>query len=195
MNIFILSTDPVEAAQMQCDKHVPKMLVESGQMLSTAHRVLDGHLTRRPSKSGKTMVKYWDLYEGADDLEAELLYYKAVHVGHPCTVWSMESDSNYRWHWEHMKALSEEYTYRYGKSHKTERELLWQIQTPPRNIPKGPMTQFRLAMLANPECIFPDDPVRSYRAFYQTKQYRFKMVWSKRSVPEWFQYADLHAAQ
>tara|TARA_Y100000114_G_C11740200_1_gene318496 strand:+ start:443 stop:1024 length:582 start_codon:yes stop_codon:yes gene_type:complete len=193
MNIFILSLDPVEAAQMQCDKHVPKMLVESGQMLSTAHRVLDGKLTRKPSKSGKTMVKYWDLYEGADDLEAELLYYKAVHVGHPCTVWSMESDSNYRWHWEHMKALADEYTYRYGKFHKTERELLWQIQSPPRNIPKGPMTPFKLAMKANPECMF-DDPVKSYRAFYQTKQYRFKMVWTKRSVPEWFQYADLHAA-
>ena len=47
MNLFILSTDPVEAAQMQCDKHVPKMLVESGQMLSTVHRVLDGKLTKR----------------------------------------------------------------------------------------------------------------------------------------------------
>lgn len=193
MNIFILSLDPVEAAQMQCDKHVPKMLVESGQMLSTTHRVLDGKLTRRPSKSGKTMVKYWDLYEGADDLEAELLYYKAVHVGHPCTKWTMESDSNYRWHWEHMKALANEYTYRYGKIHKTERELLWQIQSPPRNIPKGPMTDFKLAMKANPECMF-DDPVKSYRAFYQTKQYRFPMVWTKRPVPEWFQYADVHAA-
>lgn len=83
MNLFILSTDPVIAAQMQCDKHVPKMIVESGQMLSTAHRVLDGLLTKRPSKSGKTMVKYWDLYEGQDDLEAEHTYYKAVHVGHP----------------------------------------------------------------------------------------------------------------
>ena len=193
MNIFILSLDPVEAAQMQCDKHVPKMLVESGQMLSTTHRVLDGKLTRRPSKSGKTMVKYWDLYEGADDLEAELLYYKAVHVGHPCTKWTMESDENYRWHWEHMKALANEYTYRYGKIHKTERELLWQIQSPPRNIPKGPMTDFKLAMKANPECMF-DDPVKSYRAFYQTKQYRFPMVWTKRPVPEWFQYADVHAA-
>ena len=193
MNIFILSLDPVEAAQMQCDKQVPKMHVESGQMLSTTHRVLDGKLTRRPTKSGKTMVKYWDLYEGADDLEAELLYYKAVHVGHPCTKWTMESDSNYRWHWEHMKALANEYTYRYGKIHKTERELLWQIQSPPRNIPKGPMTDFKLAMKANPECMF-DDPVKSYRAFYQTKQYRFPMVWTKRPVPEWFQYADVHAA-
>jgi len=56
MNLFILHEDPVIAAQMQCDKHIPKMVVESGQMLSTAHRVLDGILDRRPSKSGKTNV-------------------------------------------------------------------------------------------------------------------------------------------
>lgn len=35
MNIFILSDDPQEAAQMQCDKHVVKMVLESAQILST----------------------------------------------------------------------------------------------------------------------------------------------------------------
>ena len=33
MNIFVLHKDPVVAAQMQCDKHVVKMLLESAQML------------------------------------------------------------------------------------------------------------------------------------------------------------------
>ena len=42
MNIFYLDRDPVIAAQMMCDKHVVKMILESAQMLSTAHRVLDG---------------------------------------------------------------------------------------------------------------------------------------------------------
>ena len=42
MNIFILDKNPITAAQMLCDRHVPKMIVESGQMLSTAHRLLDG---------------------------------------------------------------------------------------------------------------------------------------------------------
>lgn len=36
MNIFILDTDPVLAAQMQCDKHVVKMIVESAQLLCNA---------------------------------------------------------------------------------------------------------------------------------------------------------------
>ena len=187
MNIFILHEDPVIAAQMQCDKHVPKMVVESAQMLSTAHRVLDGLLVRKRSVSGKTMVKYWDLFEGADDLEAEMIYYKAVHVGHPCTQWTMEADSNYRWHYDHFIALCQEFTYRYGKEHMTAVRLGSALYSTPRNIPKGPMTPFRLAMSSNPECIFEDDPVKSYRSFYHTKQERFKMAWAKgRSQPDWF---------
>ena len=57
MNIFILNDDPVIAAQEQCDKHIPKMVVESAQMLSTTHRMIDGIETKVPSKSGKRMVK------------------------------------------------------------------------------------------------------------------------------------------
>ena len=42
MNIFYLSEDPLEAAQMMVDRHVVKMILESAQLLSTAHRILDG---------------------------------------------------------------------------------------------------------------------------------------------------------
>lgn len=37
MNIFVLSNDPIQAAQMQCNKHVVKMILESAQLLCTAH--------------------------------------------------------------------------------------------------------------------------------------------------------------
>ena len=42
MNIFFLNPDPKISAQMLCDKHIPKMLLESCQMLSTAVRELRG---------------------------------------------------------------------------------------------------------------------------------------------------------
>jgi|SRR6056300_649111 len=196
MNIFVLDSDPVIAAQMMCDKHIPKMIVESGQMLSTTHRMLDGKLTKKPSKSGKTMVKYWDLYEGSDDLEAELLYYKAVHTAHPCTVWSMQSSDNYRWHWEHMRALCDEYTYRYNKMHKTHRELLYAIEALPRNIPKGGLTPFAQAMKQYPECIVPGNAVQAYQNYYHAAKPFAK--WERgRAAPNWwkgYQGASLHAA-
>jgi hypothetical protein len=162
------------------------MIVESAQMLSTAHRMLDGRMVKRPSKSGKTWVKYY--LHPNEHMETNL--YKAVHFGHPCTVWTMESNMNYKWHYEHFKALLQEYTYRYNKVHKSS-ELLPILKKIPVNIPKtSNLTPFKLAMGSNPECML-ENPVESYRAFYQTKQKRFKMVWSKRSVPNWFNQLEL----
>lgn len=181
MNIFVLSDNPVEAAQLQCNAHVIKMIVESAQMLSTVHRMLDGVLKRAPSKSGKTMSKHWTL---PDNRESVL--YKAVHMAHPCTVWTMASDMNYNWHYAHFVALCDEYTHRYGKVHATDTLLRKALAVMPSNIKYGDLTPFALAMKANPECMHPDDPVRSYREFYQTKQDRFKMAWTNRNVPEWF---------
>lgn len=182
MNLFVLSECPVEAAQLQCDKHVSKMCVESAQMLSTAHRMLDGHVEKRPSKSGKSMVNYWV----HSDPVMETTLYKAVHYHHPCTVWTIQTSANYEWHYQHFAALAQEFTYRYEKQHRSYVLLKDVLKNPPKNIPIGAQSDWALAMKANPECIFEGDAVRSYRAFYQTKQDRFKMVWSKRPVPDWF---------
>ena len=184
MNVFVLHRDPVFAAQMQCDKHVVKMIVESAQMLSTAHRMLDGNPTKRPSQSGKRMVPYYTLPDWR-----EQTFYKAVHFHHPCTVWTMRNNENYFWHWLHFEALCKEYTFRYGKVHKSETLLLEALYTPPINIPKGDISKWPLAMGAAPECKT-DDVVESYRAFYHTKQSRFKMAWTKRSIPDWFTYKE-----
>ena len=193
MNIFILDENPIKAAQLQCDKHVVKMIVESGQMLSTAHRMLDGYTEKRPSKSGKRMVNYWV----HPDSNLENTLYKAVHHYHPCTTWTMKSIGNYTWHYDHFLALCIEYQYRYNKTHSTQTLLEDILLIPPKNIPIGGLTPFALAMTHEPQCIHEGEPVRSYHEYYQTKQDRFKMVWTKRNVPEWFkgkEYADIYAA-
>ena len=183
MNIFILSECPIEAAQLQCDKHAAgKMVVESAQMLSTAHRMIDGHSEKRPSKSGKRLVSHYI----HPDTELDNVLYKAVHHYHPCIVWTMQTSANYKWHYQHFIALAQEFTYRYGKQHRSHILLKDVLRNPPKNISDGPLTDWPLAMGSNPECMFPEDPVKSYRLFYQTKQERFKMVWSKRPIPEWF---------
>ncbi len=182
MNIFILDEDPRIAASMHCDKHVPKMVLESAQMLSTAHRMLDGVETKRRSRSGKTMSKYFML---SDVREHHL--YNAVHFNHPCSVWTRESTQNYLWHYELFIALCDEYTKRYGKLHLTDRSLREYLKPTPNNIPDIDMTPFRLAMKSNPECMNESAPVESYRKFYMTKQQRFKMEWKNAQTPYWFQ--------
>lgn len=179
MNIFILNNDPVLAAQEQCDKHVVKMIVESAQMLSTVHRMLDGTMERRPSKSG-AMLQYWKLHDDREDI-----VYKACHFNHPSTIWTRESKANYDWHYKHFIGLCDEYTYRYGKVHSTDTKLRKHLVNSPNNIPMKGMTPFKLAMGSNPECMF-EDAVKSYRAFYHTKQAKFNMAWTKRPQPKWF---------
>ena len=129
MNLFILDRNPVVAAQDQCDKHVVKMIVESAQMLSTVHRMLDGNETRRRSVSGKTMTKYYELPDDREDV-----LYKACHFNHPCTIWTRESCCNYTWHYKHFAALCDEYTYRYDKIHSTDTKLRKALSILPNNI-------------------------------------------------------------
>jgi len=197
MNIFVLDTSPVLAAQYQCDKHVVKMIVESAQMLSTAHRLLDGKMSvvRRPVKTKIVFndheyspidhyrkVRVWKL----DDKNLDKALYAVAHPGHPSTKWTMESLGNYLWHYQHFCALCDEYTHRYGKTHATDTKLRFILDQAPANIRDGEMTSFKLAMMSNPECMDSSDPVGSYRKFYQTKQGRFKMVWTNRDRPDWF---------
>ena len=46
MNIFYLDYDTKKCAEMHVDKHCVKMILEYAQLLSTAHRVLDGQIGR-----------------------------------------------------------------------------------------------------------------------------------------------------
>ena len=103
MNIFYLSRNPVEAAKMQCDKHVVKMILETAQLLSTAHAELDG----------------------------ASVAYKPTHKNHPSAVWVRSSLQHYVWTVVHLEALGSEYERRYQKVHKTIREHLKSLKRPP----------------------------------------------------------------
>ena len=178
MNIFILSEDPVLAAQQQCDQHIVKMPLESAQMLSTVHRLLDGVETKKPSKSGKRILPYWELSGNLEEL-----VYKAAHVKHPCTIWSMLSSDNYDWHYKHFIALCDEFKLRYGKEHLSYTKLADFLKNKPKNMPKGKMTPFAQAMFD--DCKGPD-PVIAYKSFYNKYKRKFA-TWNRgRQQPTWW---------
>ena len=180
MNIFILDKSPVKAAQMLCDRHVPKMIIESAQMLSTIHRMLDGTPERRRSKSGKTMQQYYSFGDERDEM-----YYLAVHKYHPCTTWTGKTDSNYKWHYEHFVAMSDEFEYRRGKKHATYVKLGKFLEKTPINIPVGGLTEFAQAMSHYPDCMVPGDAVQAYRNYYHTAKSFAKWDWG-RPAPDWW---------
>ena len=160
MNIFAVHEDPRLAALQLPDKLVPKMIVESAQMLSTAHRLLDGKPEKRKSRSGKTIQTYYAFGDIRDHL-----YYAAVHKNHPCTVWTMESKQNYDWHYGHFVSMAREFEYRRNKKHVTFEKLGKILAAPPENIPHIGLTEFAQAMNHYPDCKVPGDAVQAYRNF------------------------------
>ena len=156
MNIFILHKNPHIAAQMACDRHVVKMIVESAQMMATIHH-------------------------GA----GSVVRYKPTHPHHPCTIWAGSTAHNYAWLLAHAKALCKEYSYRYGRVHKTEQYIYGELHRLPPNIAlDAGQTPFAQTM---PDECKNDDPVIAYRQFYLKHKAAFA-TWKVRETPLWFQY-------
>lgn len=184
MNIFVLDRDPDKAARLMCDKHVVKMVTETAQLLSTAHRVLDGKETIKPSVSGKRMVKYYDLFEGQDDLEMEMALYKANHINHPCSVWCRETSANYDWLYQHFVALCDEYHKRYGRYHASDLKLLQPLRNKPRNIKHAGLTEFPQAM---PDDCKQKDVALAYQSYYNKYKSAFAKWTKLDNTPSWFE--------
>ena len=182
MNIFYLDKDPIKAAQMCCDKHVCKMIIESAQMLSTAHRLLDGEEYLDKTKNGRK-IKRWRLKSKNE----EAIIYKASHVKHPSTVWVMASAYNYRWLYNHMLELNEEFKKRYNhkEDHMTIRKLKDILNHPPKNISLGTIGTDPTPAMPD-ECKIPGDVVGSYRKYYIMKKQEFATWKAPSVIPEWY---------
>jgi hypothetical protein len=155
MNIFMLDFDVKKCAQYHVDKHVVKMILETAQLLCGVHHVSESRY---------------------------IIPYKLSHKNHPCSIWARKSLPNYLYLCELGLELCEEYTYRYGKRHKSQDVIEWCLIHKP-NIPDIGFTEPAKAM--------PDEykvgysVVQSYRNYYINDKFRFAK-WTKRSVPEWF---------
>jgi hypothetical protein len=156
MNIFVLDKDPKLCSQYHCDKHVVKMILETAQLLCSVH-----HMTPQVTPQ---------------------VPYKLSHKNHPCSIWVRECMENYIWLCDLGMELSKEYTYRYGKTHKSQQVIEWCIVNLPRLRENGDITPFALAM---PEEYKVNCPVESYRNYYKGAKISFAN-WKNREIPEWF---------
>jgi hypothetical protein len=179
MNIFALDQDPKQAAEWMVDKHIVKMVLESAQLLSTAHRILDGTMYIDASGLARPhgrKVKRWRLPD-----EREQVLYSATHINHPSAVWCRETSDNYKWLYRHFLALCMEYNYRYGKIHKC-MDMCDHLCSYPRYIKLGDLTPVTPAM--PDEYKVPNDHVESYRNYYRIAKERMHK-WTKREKPAW----------
>ena len=156
MNIFFLDEDVKKCAQYHVDKHVVKMILETAQLLCGVH-----HVTAHDSAH---------------------VPYKLSHKNHPCSIWCRESLSNYLYLCELGLELSKEYTYRYGKRHKSQDVIEWCLINKP-NIPDIEFTEPAKAM---PDEYKVKSVVESYRNYYIGAKSGFA-IWKNREKPFWFE--------
>jgi hypothetical protein len=147
MNIFYLDRDPIKAAQVQYNKHVVKMILESAQMLCTAHH------------------HYAELLSQDDSY----IPYKKAHYNHPSTIWCRENSEQYLWLYNHMIALGNEYTKRYNKIHLTITKCADILQATPAGIPLGTFEE-------PPQCMpdqykVPGCSVTAYWNYYEQEKH------------------------
>lgn len=182
MNIFVLDEDPRTSAEMMCDKHVVKMIIESAQMLSTVHRYVDGDEFISYTKAGRK-IKRWAHY--TDDVNSSIRLHKSVMLNHPCTIWTRQTAANYAWLACHALALCDEYEHRYEREHATRPLVEWLVDHYPKNGVYGIMlTPFAQAM--PDQYKVPGDAVAAYRAYYLGEKQRFAK-WKNRQIPNWYQ--------
>ena len=152
MNIFFLDFDTKKCAEYHCDKHVVKMILETAQLLCGVHWI--------------------------NESEAP---YKLSHKNHPCSIWVRESLSNYLYLCDLGLELSKEYTYRYGKRHKSQDIIEWCLSNKPIIKDIG----FTTPPKAMPDEYKVDDVIESYRNYYVGAKKDFAK-WKNRDIPEWF---------
>jgi hypothetical protein len=155
MNIFVLDWDVKKCAEFHNDKHVVKMILENAQLLCGVH-----HMTPQVTHQ---------------------VPYKLSHKNHPCSIWARESLTNYLWLCELGLELSKEYTYRYGRRHKSQDVIEWCIENKP-DIPDKGFTEPPKAM---PDKYKVKSVVESYRNYYNGEKAHFSK-WKNRQIPNWF---------
>lgn len=157
MNIFFLHWSPRIAAEYHCDKHVVKMIIETAQMLYSAHWILN------PEK-------------------LPLNAYKLAHKNHPCSIWTRTSLGNYLWLCSLGVWLCHEYTHRYGKTHKTQAHIEWLI----KNCPKFDRMNMTIPAQAMPDEYKKEDSIEAYRIFYTESKLKQRGIvnYTKREWPE-----------
>lgn len=179
MNIFYLHNNPTECAKLHNNKHVVKMILEYAQLLSTAHRYLDGNVTVGLSVSGRKRTTY------ILDSTLNSILYASTHINHPSAIWVRKSPENYLWLANMLIALCEEYTYRYGKTHKVERDGLCYVllKNIPKNIGNEGWSEPTPAM--PDEFKVPGDSIQAYINYYVGAK-KHLANWKKRTIPSWY---------
>ena len=187
MNIFILHWRQCKAARWHLDKHVVKMLLETCQLLYTAHWVLFYPLLRE-CKSAIALSKTQKQLEvpeymwSAPISKSGEIGYRPCHIWHPCQKWTRVCSGNYLWLAKLGIELAKEFQFRFKKEHSCTKHIKWLNDNLPLNIKMFPRRGFPIAM--DIEYKISKDPIVCYRNYYR-KGKKDLIKYTGRALPHW----------
>lgn len=163
MNIFPLHRDPLIAAQMHCDQHVRKMILEYAQLMTLAYEENND-------------IKSWALAPAS-----------RTYANNPCALWVRACRGNYLWTFSLFVGLLNEYQFRWGVSHAYEIYRVRYAEVPeflPDPLRRDHEEDLGWAVALPPDCRVPGGTVRQTRLLYNRHK-RFA-TWTRRPVPDWY---------
>ena len=158
MNIFVSSISPVTSARNLDDKRVIKLALEAAQLLAAVAE--------------------------AQGIETP---YKRTKQGRVFQEWMLERRAHYEWVRQHFAALCGEYTYRTGRVHKCEIDILPILPAYPRSF-RVPKTWVNYAAKESIGVCFHHLPVPlAYREYLNARWPGDKRTpkWTRRKPPTW----------
>lgn len=129
----------------------------------------------------KMLIEYAQLLSTACRLSGKDCGYRATHVNHPCAIWVRESLDNWECLREMAYYVSDEFYHRFSNAH-TSFFVIRDLDEP--NIPSRGIT---IPPQCMPNIYKTNDVVQAYRNYYIGDKVRIAQ-WTKRPVPEWFNY-------
>ena len=160
------------------------MILESAQLLSSAHRLLDGQMyIEQKYVNGSLPARFKNVKRWRLNDEREKVLYGVTHINHPSAIWCRSNIDHYRYLYDLFCHLMDEYTYRYGKVHKCD-----SMRSPLFNCPLNIDYE---APWQDPPQAMPDDSkvagnsAEAYRNYYINHKARFAK-WTKRQEPNWW---------
>ena len=153
MNLFYLDKNLQKNAEYHVNSHCIKQILESCQIICTVFH-----------------------------LQGIQAPYKPTHARHPSSLSAQRTRENFEWVISYCSCLADEYTFRYGKIHKSTEVVEWvQKNKHLLSFEKQRLTEFALAM---PDEFKTSCPIESYRNYYREAK-KHLHCWTKRDKPSW----------
>jgi hypothetical protein len=188
MKIYFLDTNPSKAAQALIDKHLGIQGVYLCQLLSAAHRAIDGI---REERSSKISDKVAHRYALPEPLQSNLYPSRLIN-DYPAADFVKQSTGHYYWAHDYLTETLREFNKRYGYAH-DHSDMAELLKFAPTKMFKQELQEGWLFMPSvdiEKQYTSRDedgviDLVKTYRNWYKFAQPGV-MRWTKTQTPTWY---------